>query len=105
MAILTHQQTPAGTERADIRLGFRLDFEHKKTIEQAARISGLTVSDFLRHHALKTSHDIIEQHAMRVLSDRDRDRFIAIMTGDYEPNDAAKLAAARHKQARLEGKR
>lgn len=89
----------------DARLGLRLSREHKDKIEKAALISGQNVSDFITTTALRSALEILDRHAQTVLSDRDRDIFLALMDAADEPNDALKAAAAEYKTGRVEGTR
>ncbi len=76
--------------KAEARLDFRLATENKRLIEQAAIISGQTVSDFVLSNVLKTAHEVVEKHHTTVLSNRDRDLFLALLDTDDEPNEALK---------------
>jgi uncharacterized protein (DUF1778 family) len=51
--------------KAEARLDFRLATENKRLIEQAAIISGQTVSDFVLSNVLKTAHEVVEKHHNR----------------------------------------
>jgi uncharacterized protein (DUF1778 family) len=39
-----------------------------------------------------------DRHAQRILSDRDRDIFLALLAEDDQPNDALQQAARRYEQ-------
>lgn len=80
------------------RLNFRLPPEIKERIENAALISGVTVTDFAITALVNSAEEILEKHQMRVLSDRDRDLFLALLEDeDAEPNEALKKAAREYK--------
>lgn len=85
------------------RLNFRLPQTTKEIIERAALASGLTVTDFAISAMLQSAHETLDRHAQRLLSDRDRDHFLALLDREVEPNEALKNAARRFK--RLRGKK
>lgn len=84
--------------KAAARLDFRLAVENKRLIEQAAVISGQTVSDFVLSNAIKTAHEVVEKHHSTVLSNRDRDLFLAMLDADDEPNEALQELVEAHKR-------
>lgn len=79
------------------RLHMRLPAEAKEKIEQAAALSGLTLTDFAIHTLVHSADEVLERHRMRTLSDRDRDIFLALLEEDSEPNDALRKAAETYK--------
>lgn len=86
------------THETDIaRLHMRLPAEAKEKIEQAATLSGLTLTDFAIHTLVRSADEVLERHRMRTLSDRDRDIFLALLEEDSEPNDALRKAAETYK--------
>jgi uncharacterized protein (DUF1778 family) len=70
------------------RLNFRLPSEVKEKIERAAVVSGLTVTDFAIHSLIASAEDVLERHQATVLSNRDRDLFLALVESDEKPNEA-----------------
>jgi uncharacterized protein (DUF1778 family) len=76
----------------------RLPADAKEKIEQAATLSGLTLTDFAIHSLVRSADEVLERHRVRMLSDRDRDRFLALLDGDHEPNDALRTAAEAYRQ-------
>jgi len=87
------------TGKNDARLNFRLPSDLKETIEQAAAHLGQTVSDFAISTLVQTARQVIREHDVTRLSNRDRDRFLALLDdAEVEPNDALKAAARRYKQ-------
>ena len=78
------------------RLDVRLKTDIKRIIEQAATASGQTVSDFVISSALKTAHEVMERHHTTLLSNRDRDLFLALLDADDEPNEALKKGFAEY---------
>lgn len=83
----------------DARLNFRLPSVLKQTIEQAAALQGQTVSDFAVSILTSTARTLIEEHDRTVLSNRDRDRFVAILDDtNAKPNEALRNAARKYKK-------
>ncbi len=79
------------------RLNFRLPSKIKERIESAALVSGVTVTDFAITALANTAQEVLEKHQTTVLSDRDRDIFIAMLEDDSEPNEALKKAVEEYK--------
>lgn len=88
---------PSVTENKT-RLDFRLTVEKKKIIEQAANLSGQTVSDFAVSVLVKTAQDVIERHHQTELSNRDRDLFLSLIESDSSPNTYLKKAVGHYKK-------
>jgi uncharacterized protein (DUF1778 family) len=80
------------------RINFRLPQEAKDVIERAAVVSGQTITDFAIASLLERAQEVLDRYAQRILSDRDRDIFLALLAADDEPNDALQQAARRYKQ-------
>jgi uncharacterized protein (DUF1778 family) len=82
------------TERTEARL---LP-EQKKRIERAARIKGLSLSDFIVQHADEAARKTIQEHTVWVLGDRDRDVFVQALLNPPRPNSRLKQAFRRYKK-------
>lgn len=83
---------------AEARFDFRIAASQKRTIEHAAELMGMSASQFAKTTLLIRAKEVVGQHGMTVLSDRDRDQFIALLDADEAPNGALRRAAARHRQ-------
>jgi len=81
------------TERTEARL---LP-EQKNRIEQAARLTGLSVSDFMVQHADAAAIKTIQAHSAWTLVDRDRDEFLQAILNPPKPNARLKAAAKRYR--------
>ncbi len=79
------------------RFNFRLPSEIKDRVERAALASGVTVTDFAIEALAGSADDVLERQRNRTLSDKDRDRFLAILEMDSEPNAQLKQAFTNHK--------
>ena len=85
------------------RLGLRLNRAHKERIERAAAATGQTVNSFASSELLKRCDEILQNQELRLLSNEARDRFLALLDSDAEPNEALKAAAAEYKKGRHVG--
>ena len=74
------------------RLSIRLPANVKERIEQAAMISGVSLTDFTIANLTESAEEVLERHHFRKLSKRDRDIFLAMLDADNKPNK--KLVAA-----------
>src|SRR5438874_290747 len=88
----------ATLQKNDARLDFRLSQQHKVLIDQAARLAGQSISDFAVSTLVERARRILQENTVTVLSDRDRDIFLAMLDGDAKPNAALRRAAKRYKE-------
>ncbi len=82
------------------RLGLRLTNEHKARIERAAAMTGQTVNSYATAELLRRADEILEKEEVQRLSNTARDRFLALLDGDHEPNEALKAAAKEYQQGK-----
>jgi len=82
------------TERTEARL---LP-EQKERIERAARLKGLSLSDFMVQHADEAARKTIQEHTRWVLGDRDRDIFVRALLNPPLPSTRMKEAVQRYKK-------
>jgi len=88
--------TIAKTERLDLRLPTEL----KRVIEDAAVLSGQTVSNFVLGTTVRRARKVIRESDAIELSNRDRDRFLAALDDtNARPNAALRRAAKRYQAA------
>jgi uncharacterized protein (DUF1778 family) len=91
--------TSAGNNKSD-RLDVRLPTELKRLFEQAAGLTGQSVSDFVLGVTTRHAHKVIRDHKIIELSDKDRDIFLAALDRtEARPLPGLMRAAARHKRA------
>ncbi|MBW3543213.1 MAG: DUF1778 domain-containing protein [Planctomycetes bacterium] len=89
----------AATAANDARLNFRLPAEAKQAIEQAAALTGQSVSDFAVSTLLRTAQTLVQESDRTVLTKRDRKVFVALLDDvDAKPNAALSAAARRYKK-------
>jgi uncharacterized protein (DUF1778 family) len=72
--------------------------EQKKRIERAARLKGLSLSDFMVQHADEAARKTIQEHTSWVLGDRDRDVFVRALLRPPRPGARMKQAVRRYKK-------
>jgi len=69
-------------------------------IEQAASVSGQSLSDFAVASLVQAAQQTIDQATVTRLSQRDRDTFLHLIESDARPNKALKTAAGRYRKRR-----
>lgn len=79
----------------DARLNFRITGELKKTIEEAAARMGQTVTDFAISILIQASRRVLQDDMATHVSERDRQRFVAIIDNESSEPAAALVKAAR----------
>jgi uncharacterized protein (DUF1778 family) len=87
----------AATTKNDARVDFRLSRQAKKIIEQAAALTGQTVSDFAVSTLLEKAHQVMDRQRVRSLSERDARIFLRILDND-KPTKALREAAAWYRE-------
>ncbi len=87
------------------RVDFRIAAEQKETIEKAAALSGLNLSDFIVATFLARAAEVLQERSRIILSERDWQLFVDALEEDREPTEAAKKAAERYNSGRREGTR
>lgn len=69
------------------RLSIRLPADVKERIEEAAMVSGVSLTDFTISKLSESAEEVLERYHFRKLSKRDRDIFLAMLDADNEPNE------------------
>lgn len=70
------------------RINLRTTHETKTIIEQAAELMGTSLSAFMLSHAYEAARRVINEQQLLVLSNRDRDAFVAALENPPKPNQA-----------------
>ena len=99
----TAEKPKALKARKQARLGLRLSEEHKERIERAAAMTGQTINSYATSELLRRADEILEKEEVRHLSNAARDKFLALLDGDHEPNEALKAAAKEYRQGKHVG--
>ncbi|MGQ0542815.1 MAG: type II toxin-antitoxin system TacA family antitoxin [Blastocatellia bacterium] len=80
------------------RLNFRLPKDIKNRVENAALVSGITVTDFAISALANSADEVLQQQQSRTLTNRDRDLFLAMLENPPEPNEALRKAVRNYKK-------
>lgn len=86
------------------RVDFRTTGEIRSLLEHAATLQGMTLAEFAKYTLVREANQVIAEHETRTLSDRDRDRFLALLDEPPAPNEALLAAAEDVKRAVQEGR-
>lgn len=85
------------------RLEARIRPEDKRSLERAAELTGLNLTDFVVSAACEAARETIQRYEGMVLNDaRDREAFVAAMLTPAAPNERLRAAAARFQKATRE---
>jgi len=85
--------------KTSAHLHLRLSIEDKANLERAAVIRGVSVSEFARAALIETARGILDERGTTILTNRDRDAFLAALDDTASrPNKSLRRAAARYKQ-------
>jgi uncharacterized protein (DUF1778 family) len=80
------------------RIDLRVSSEQKELLERAASLQGLSLSAYLLSHGLKAAKAELETYQKLVLSDRDRELFLSLVTNPPKPNQSLKDAMKKFQQ-------
>lgn len=83
--------------KTETKINFRLEERQKRLIEQAASLTGQSVTSFAVSTLLDSAQEIVERFGRTSLSDTDRDIFLAILDADDEPAPALTAAVAAYR--------
>lgn len=87
-------------QRAE-RLEVRTTSAQKRLIERAAELRGTSVTDFVVSNIQAAAAETIREFESLFLRDEAREVFVQALLNPPEPNEALKVAAARHKEMGL----
>lgn len=82
----------------DARLEVRIPQEKKEMLERAVKLTGRTVSDFVRDSVEKEARKTLKDYEVMELSKRDSKVFAEALINPSEPSDELKEAAKRYKE-------
>jgi uncharacterized protein (DUF1778 family) len=83
------------SEQKSARLDLRLSLTNKEVLEQAASLTGQTLSEFVVASTLRTARKIMIEQERLVLTDRERNLFMKALDDTTPPNKALRDAAKR----------
>lgn len=75
-----------------LRIDIRLDPEQKSLLEEAAALSGHSLTSFLLANTLPAAHAVIREQQTTKLSRADSERFLELLENPPKPNNALKSA-------------
>jgi uncharacterized protein (DUF1778 family) len=81
----------------EARVDLRLSNQAKATLEEAAALTGQSLSDFAVSTLLERANQVLETNRIRTLSERDALIFLRLLDTD-QPNPALREAAAWYKE-------
>jgi len=85
-----------GADAAHERLTVRCSAAQKEQIQRAARLRGLTISEFVLHVAADAAWQTLHEHEVMVLSERDTEAFVNTLLNPPKPGPRLRRAAARY---------
>jgi len=91
----------ATAARSNARIEFRVSSAQKDEIERAAIVQNRSLTDFATTVLTETARKVLAEHSRHEhvqLSNRDRDRFLAMLDAPPAPNAALRRAAKKHRQ-------
>jgi uncharacterized protein (DUF1778 family) len=91
----------ASVPQSDARIEFRLPSARKAEIERAAIAQNRSLTDFATEILTEAARKVLadqSRHEHVQLSNRDRDRFLAMLDSETAPNPALRAAAKRHRK-------
>ncbi len=77
----------------ETRIEIRISQDQKLLLEKAAQLRGLSLSAFVLSNSLDAAKEVVTDHDRFVLSDQDRDLFLAKLAEPSEPNPELRSAA------------
>lgn len=83
------------------RISSRVPKPVRKTLEEAAALSGATLNQFVVQAALKEAHAVLERERFVRLSRRDAEAFFKALENPPAPNKQLKSAVAAYRRSAL----
>ena len=86
---------------ASSQINFRVSRELKETIENVAKVLGLSVSEFIASTVVREARQVLQESQVTRLSNRDRDVFLKMLGNvDRKPNAALVAAVSCYRTLR-----
>ena len=93
------QPETAPLESKEARINLRTSTQDKETIERAARLRGVKVSQFILKGAVERAEKIIEEEKTMLLSGEDKKAFVNAFFEIHEPTPYLKNAIDDYKKS------
>lgn len=87
------------------QFNIRMAVVNKEKIERAAQAVNQSLTEFVESAVVQRAEEVLEWQRQILLTDRDWDRFVQIMTEDAEPTEAALAEANAFNQGHSDGPR
>lgn len=91
--------------RQSTQFNIRMAVENKAKVERAARAANQSLTEFAEAAVVQRAEEVLERQERILLSDRDFERFVHLMTADAEPTETALREAAEFNQGQMAGSR
>lgn len=95
MATRAPMKTRTGRTLKEKRITVRVTESLKERVEEAAGLSGRTLTDFIVQAIQEQADEVIQQHHMLTLSRRDMDALVDALENPPDPNAAMRRSVAR----------
>ena len=82
----------------DTTMDIPLSGDLRSLIVEAAALRGQSVNEFVIETLEETSRRVVQEHGTTILSDRDRDIFLAMLDADAIPETTAWKAWGEHRR-------
>lgn len=87
------------------QFNIRMSYIDKQRIEAAARASRQSLTEFTQNALAEKADAVLAHNEQVILSERDYNLFVAMMTSDSEPTELAKQDAAEFRAGTIDGAR
>lgn len=98
VSIHTVNKTRQGRTIKEKRITARVTEELKERVEEAALLSGRTLTDFVVEAIQEKADDVIREQFVLELSERDMEKLLAAIENPPPANDAMRRAIARYRE-------
>ncbi len=85
------------------QFNIRMAVDNKLKVERAARVTNQSLTEFAEAAVVQRAEEVLERQERILLSDRDFERFVQLMTAEAAPTEAALREAAEFNQGRTDG--
>jgi uncharacterized protein (DUF1778 family) len=103
MAAIEARRKRSEKPRSGVQLNIRTDASVKERVEHAAQVARQSLTEFTRDALMDRADEVLRRHESIILSNRDYEQFVAIMTADTEPTEIAKREASEYRRFRADG--
>jgi uncharacterized protein (DUF1778 family) len=87
------------------RINFRLPAASKELIEQAAAVTGQSLTDFAKTTLVRCAREMLEEHNRIVLSQRDGEAFMELLEVKSKPTPVMARAVKRYRKRYIDRRR